>query len=200
MKKIISFLLVLLLTAGAEMQALAAEASMTRAERLAGTIAFRQGSIFAVAEGTRTRIYPEEDCVSPRMEGSVLLLPLRFVAEQLGASVVWDGKAQSVTVSKDARTAVVTIDSADYIIDGKKRTAAQAAILEKSRTMVSADLLEDVLDIAYINVGGLEMLAPADTPWDPLGAAEQELAGDISLLLSPLVDMFTAGNSRNEGD
>lgn len=169
------------------------KAPLTREERVKGTLAFRLGSAAAVAEGKRKAIYSGEK-VSPYTEKGILYLPLRFVAESLGAKVTWNGAKKPILVEKGGKKAEVTLGSAEFKVKGKSFTASGAAILQSSRTMVPTDLLEAMLDLKYTSTGGLEILAPASAPWDEKNRVEQELAADISLLLSPLIGAFADKN------
>lgn len=169
-----------------------AEVSLTRAERVKGTLAFQLGNSFAVVEGKRKVLYPGET-VSPYEESGVLYLPLRFAAESLGAKVTWNGAGKPILVESDGRKAEIALGNKEFTLNGKEFTASSAALLQNSRTMVPVDLLEAILDLKYTSTNGLNILAPASTPWNEENAVEQELTADMNLLLSPLVGAATKG-------
>ncbi|BEP29246.1 stalk domain-containing protein [Helicovermis profundi] len=48
---------------------------------------------------------------SPVIENNRMLVPIRFVSEELGATVIWDGEKRSVYVKKGEKTVLLWIDS-----------------------------------------------------------------------------------------
>lgn len=48
---------------------------------------------------------------TPIIEKGRTLVPIRFIAEEMGANVEWNGKDRVVTIEKDKRTVVLKIDS-----------------------------------------------------------------------------------------
>lgn len=64
--------------------------------------------------------------------------PSRFIGEELGATVTWDGTAQKATFIKGNKELVLYIGKKDYEFDGKKLQMDTAAILKEGRTFVPA--------------------------------------------------------------
>ncbi|MGN1004335.1 MAG: copper amine oxidase N-terminal domain-containing protein [Oscillospiraceae bacterium] len=69
------------------------------------------------------------------------LIPVRFVAEELGADVSWDGKLNAAVIEKDGLTITVPIGSKELTVtdaSGKTTNVAMdtEAVLENSRTLV----------------------------------------------------------------
>ncbi|MEI7024475.1 N-acetylmuramoyl-L-alanine amidase family protein [Paenibacillus sp. y28] len=77
--------------------------------------------------------------VNPQIAGQgVTLVPVRIVAEELGAGVKWNEQARTVTIEQNAKKIVLKIDSRNAEVDGK------AGILEEPATIVGGNTLVPV--------------------------------------------------------
>ena len=64
------------------------------------------------------------------------MIPVRYAGRALGASVVWDADAQTVTVKAGDNTAVFTIGSNEMVVNGETKTIDTAAVIQDGRTML----------------------------------------------------------------
>ncbi len=64
--------------------------------------------------------------------------PARFIGEELGATVTWDGSAQKATFVKGGNKLILYIGKKEYELDGKKLQMDTAALLQEGRTFVPA--------------------------------------------------------------
>ena len=64
--------------------------------------------------------------------------PAKFIAEELGATVVWDGQEQKATFKSGDNTLVLFIDDANYTLNGKIKQMDTTALLKDGRTYVPA--------------------------------------------------------------
>ena len=64
--------------------------------------------------------------------------PARFIGEELGATVAWDGTAQKATFVKDNKKLILYIGKKEYELDGKTLQMDTAALLQEGRTFVPA--------------------------------------------------------------
>lgn len=64
--------------------------------------------------------------------------PARFIGEELGATVTWDGAAQKATFVKGSKVLNLYIGKKEYELDGKKLQMDTAALLQEGRTFVPA--------------------------------------------------------------
>ena len=82
------------------------------------------------------------------IEGTTLL-PLRFVADQVvGANVVWDSKAKTVTITKDGTEVVVTIGSKIAKVDGLELELLVAPIIDNDTTLVPLRFISEAFNIS----------------------------------------------------
>ena len=119
MKKIISFLLVSLMLFTMTVTSFATKSEPTTVE----IIDFmskkkQQAGIVNLLLGGKG-IFTD---VPAMLYGSRTLVPIRFVAENLGAQVQWDEKAYTATIITADKTIILKIDSATATVNGKKVT------------------------------------------------------------------------------
>lgn len=72
--------------------------------------------------------------VAPIIRGERTMLPIRFVAEALGATVAWDGTQQKVTITKGEGVIDIYINSAVAFVNGNPVDLDSPAFIENSRT------------------------------------------------------------------
>ncbi len=71
---------------------------------------------------------------APVIRNSRTMLPVRFVAEALGATVGWDGATSTVTVTTDTAKLEIRIGASTAKVNGAEVTLDSPAFIEKSRT------------------------------------------------------------------
>lgn len=76
--------------------------------------------------------------VAPYIKDSRTYVPMRYLGEILGAEVVWDDAARTVTLTRGDDVVVFTIGSASYTVNGEAKTADVAPEIVNSRTMLPA--------------------------------------------------------------
>lgn len=87
-------------------------------------------------------------------ENSRTMIPVRFVAENLGAKVSWDQDTQTATIEKGYITVKITIGDAELFVINEgipeKVTMDTAAVLRDSRTYVPIRFVAEALG-AYVD-------------------------------------------------
>lgn len=74
--------------------------------------------------------------VAPIIVNERAMLPIRFIAEELGAKVNWNGETQTVTVEFDDISIVVVIGESEATVNGEKVTLDSAPFIQKDRTFL----------------------------------------------------------------
>lgn len=95
----------------------------------------------------------EKNDVAPKIVKDRTMLPARFVAEKLGATVEWDAEKQEVTVKKDNITIVITIGSVDAKVNGEDVKLDSEAFIENDRTYTPIRFIAEALG-ANVNWNG----------------------------------------------
>lgn len=76
--------------------------------------------------------------VAPQLINNTTMLPLRAIAEMLGAEVKWDAKAKQVTIIQEDKT--ITLDT-------KAQGDATSAVIVNGRTLVPLRYIAEQLDV-----------------------------------------------------
>ena len=86
-------------------------------------------SIVALVNGE-----PVVNDVAPIIKGERTFLPIRLIAEELGATVTWNETEKSVTIVKDDMTIVIYIGQAFALVNGEPVQLDAPAFIENDRT------------------------------------------------------------------
>ena len=84
---------------------------------------------------------------APMVEEGTLFIPLRFVAEKLGATVAWDGETKSVFVSVEGILSSLQIGNTKLFANGEEFILEKAPVLVENRTLVTKDVVERMLGV-----------------------------------------------------
>ena len=76
---------------------------------------------------------------------SRVLVPVRFVSEQLGAKVEWDAAAKRVTIVDGDKEAILKINSKQIMVNGQVKELDTAAIVKGTRTYVPIRFVSEAL-------------------------------------------------------
>ena len=157
-------------------------------DRLQDSIILKIGNFASVAYGSLVAIDPENHDVTPFINSNDrTLVPLRFVAESLGADVQWDDVRRQVTIELENRCVVMTIGSKSYTIDGKQYSmdTAPEIVPAWNRTMVPIRFVAEALGMAveWDVVNRLVLITPAERPWKLEGEAEAEAVLEVFQLM-----------------
>lgn len=76
----------------------------------------------------------KENDVAPKTVGGRTMLPIRFIAESLGATVDWDDAEQKVYIVKGDIEIVITVNSNSATVNGKSIKLDTSALIENKRT------------------------------------------------------------------
>lgn len=76
--------------------------------------------------------------VAPYIKDSRTYVPMRYLGEILGAEVVWDDAARTVTLTRGDDVVVFTIGSESYTVNGEALAADVAPEIVNDRTMLPA--------------------------------------------------------------
>lgn len=103
---------------------------------LAKAVVLKIGSPNASVGDEKVKIDAENDAVVPVIENDRTLVPLRFLSENFGAEVAWDGASQTVTLTKGSDVIKMVIGQNNYTVNGEEKTLDCPAAIRNDRTMV----------------------------------------------------------------
>ena len=149
------------------------ESPATAEQLLDHSIILPIGSHAAVVEGGVTAIYPGERDVVPFLQNNRTYVPVRFIAERMGAAVEWEQATRTVVIEKGGRTIRMPIGSGTYTIDGVSYEMDAAAMLTNNRTMVPIRFIADALgyQVEWDNGRRMVVIGDGAVTWDMADAA-----------------------------
>ena len=77
-----------------------------------------------------------ENDVAPIIRNDRTMLPIRFIAEALGAEVGWDGETRTVTITTEDITIEIVIDQSFATVNGEAVELDSPAFIESDRTFL----------------------------------------------------------------
>ena len=90
--------------------------------------------------------------VTPVLQNGRTMLPLRYVAEAIGADVKWDAKTRTATFTKNGLTASIQIDSDEIVLSNGKTIKMDSKPLNiKDRILVSVTNVANVFGMTNGN-------------------------------------------------
>ncbi|XID95618.1 stalk domain-containing protein [Paenibacillaceae bacterium WGS1546] len=130
-------------------------------------------------DGTFITVNPTAKVVN-----SSTFIPLRGVLENMGATLAWDGKTQTVTIKKDATTIKLVIGSKTVHVNGKAQSLSVAPFLEKGYTFVPLRFISETFG-AKVSWNATEYIASIDTS-DIAGNIPSEPSAVLGSYVTPI--------------
>ncbi|MBQ8301586.1 MAG: hypothetical protein IJX57_06455 [Clostridia bacterium] len=105
-------------------------------EKSDDTVILKIDSPKAIAQGEVKAIDAENDSVVPAIINDRTMVPLRFISENFGAEVEWNGDTREITITLGETVVKMTIDSDKFTVNGEEKTLDTPAQIYNDRTMV----------------------------------------------------------------
>ena len=83
--------------------------------------------------------------VAPIIVSSRTMLPVRYVAEALGATVVWDGDTSTATITTAGTELKITVGASEAVVNGQAVRLDSPAFIENSRTYMPVRFVAETL-------------------------------------------------------
>ena len=115
------------------------------ANRPAKTITIQIGSPYMYVDGVSKEIYPGENA-SAVLINDRTLVPIRAIAEELGAQVEWDDSAQTVTIRQNNTTIILRINNTRVDVNERSIQAEVAPQIIDNRTMIPLRIVAEALN------------------------------------------------------
>lgn len=124
-------------------------------QRVKDAVVLAIGSPFARNKGKDTKIDANNLMVAPFVEDGTTFVPVRFVAEALGAKVDYNGATREVTISNGSDTLVLTIDSLTAKKNGEATELVKAPRIVEGRTLLPLRNVAELLgkEVFWDNCG-----------------------------------------------
>ena len=82
---------------------------------------------------------------APFISNGRTLVPVRYLADALGAQTAWDAATQTITITKGGTTIELTIGSTAITTNGKTSQMDTAPLIENGRTYLPARYIAEAL-------------------------------------------------------
>lgn len=92
--------------------------------------------------------------VAPIIRNERTMLPVRYVAEALGAEITWDGATSTATLQTDTVTIKIMVGVSVASVNGKSITLDSPAFIENSRTYMPVRFVAEALGATVAWDGG----------------------------------------------
>lgn len=115
-------------------------------KRVADATVLYLDSPYTIVNGTKKLIDEANLDITPIEQGGRTLLPLRFVAESLGAKVDWDASTLTATIVLDQKTIKLTVDKAEMTINSSTTKLDVPARIKFDRTYIPIRALSEALE------------------------------------------------------
>lgn len=188
------FAMVLALTLLAAMSVFAQDVAPASQEpeevtaRKSDVIFLQIGNYATVSNGTLKWVDAENRNVLPYIKDGRTMVPLRFLAEEMGATVGYDDSTRSITVSLDNTVLQLQVGQAEYSVNGEAFLMDCAAEISEDRTFVPVRFVSEALgkSVEWLNDERIVVVTPQDAPWDMESDLEKAVLAEVRLNLSPL--------------
>ncbi|MDP9111323.1 MAG: copper amine oxidase N-terminal domain-containing protein [Candidatus Eremiobacteraeota bacterium] len=224
MKRLSTGVLVALLSASCGLTAVAAPSGSAQAQGNNGQSAIAQssmGSMPAANFGTPPsgqipilfndhHVYSKPDVLkqgrvlAALVKGGTVLIPLRSMFEQMGASVSYDAASKTVSVSKPGSEVKVTVGKPEVMINGESRPLDVAPMMYQGTILVPVRVISEgmgayvqwvpdkqVVVVRYMPATPPPSPAPAETPAAAASVAPTPTPAPVA---TPYKDAFIAGD------
>lgn len=145
------------------------EEIMTSEERKSDVVCMKIGKSTAIAYGLKTRIDENDAKVVPYISNDRMMIPLRFVAETLGADILWEEGWDGCIVKKDDKEIKFTFGSSVFSVNGEEVTFDAPIEMLNDRTMIPVRFFSEQFgcDVYWEPINSLVVISPIDNPWIP---------------------------------
>ena len=116
------------------------------------------------------------------------MVPLRFLAEEMGATVGYDEQTRGITITLSGIVMELWAGKAEYYVNGEACLMDCAAEIFEDRTFVPVRFVSESLgkSVEWLNEERIVVITSADAPWQKENSLELAVLAEIRLHLSPL--------------
>lgn len=121
------------------------------------------------------------------------MVPVRFVSNELGAAVNWDGLTKTVTIQQGGKTIILVIGNTFAHVNGQRIIFDTAAEIVDGRTMVPLRFISETFGAKVVWDGRLKTVYITTTPQEP---APPPAMATFTLYFSDAQAQYLAAETR----
>lgn len=135
--------------------------------KLDGAIVIYMDSAMAMVNHQEKQIDPENDMVVPFIQDKRSLVPIRFIAESLGAEVSWHQASKTATITMGNKKIEIKIGSNEMHVNNKEVALDVPAVIKDKRTFVPLRAVSEALGKQVFYDRGLIIISDIEEIFNP---------------------------------
>lgn len=151
---------------------------------ISNSIVLRVDCEYSYVGGVKSQIDPEDYNVAPTIVDSRTLVPVRFVAESLGADVQWDNETRKITINLGGKQIVMTLNEKAYSVDGAALELDVPPQVMYDRTMVPVRVISEAFGKTVFWDAENELIVISD---EDLGIDSETEAATLSFIQEKII-------------
>ena len=157
-------------------------------ERQSDAIFLQIGNYASVSDGSLKWIDRENKNVVPYIKDGRTMVPLRFLAEEMGAFVGYNEQSQGITITLGTTVMELRVGKSEFTVNKYAYEMDCAAEIVENRTFVPVRFVSESLgkSVKWLDAERMVVVTPKMCPWDENGAVEQAVMAEVRLTLSPI--------------
>lgn len=139
-----------------------------------------------VSDGTLKWVDKDNKAVKPYIKDDRTMVPLRFIAEELGATVGYDDATRAITITLGDIVMGLTVDQKAYTLNGEAYEMDCAAEILEDRTFVPVRFVTEALgkSVEWLEAQRMVIVTNQTYPWAKDNGVEKTLISEIMLMLT----------------
>ena len=139
-----------------------------------------------VSDGTLKWVDKDNNAVKPYIKDDRTMVPLRFIAEELGATVGYDDVTRAITITLGDTVMGLTVDQKAYTLNGKAFEMDCAAEILEDRTFVPVRFVSEALgrSVEWLEAQRMVVITTTTYPWAKDNGVEKSLLSEVMLMLT----------------
>ncbi|WP_081966018.1 stalk domain-containing protein [Paenibacillus sp. FSL H7-0357] len=85
--------------------------------------------------------------VAPVVKGESTYVPIKYVMDAFGGSAGWNSSTKKILILRGAKVMELTVNSKEYVLNGKRQSAEVAPLILQGRTLVPLRLVSEQLGL-----------------------------------------------------
>lgn len=146
------------------------------------------GNYATVSDGALKWIDRNNKDVKPYIKNDRTMVPLRFLAEEMGATVGYNDQTRGITVTLGETVMELLVDQTAYSLNGTPYEMDCPAEIFEDRTFVPVRFVSEALgkSVFWLNDARIVVITPVDAPWNADNSLEQAVLAEVQQRLSPI--------------
>lgn len=157
--------------------------------RTNGTVILAINNYATISDSVLKWIDKDNKKVVPYIKDNRTMVPLRYIAEELGCKVNYNDATREITIDSPKTELIFKIDSLTYTNDGLVQTLDTPPEIKESRTFIPLRAVAEALNksVTWIEADKTIVITSAEYPWAEENAIEKELYARAKYLMSPML-------------